>query len=143
MCRFRHCRSGYYTVFFGDVEKTVPYAAVIHRVREDPAHTDLRGFIRDKLAGQLLLNFFSPEGAAFSAFYYAGEDPSYPEDIDAHALDYFGPERYVSEEFQNEAYLFVPYDEAYHQAMAQVIQSRWDRWVQETAQDAALSGSSN
>ena len=119
------------------------YAAVIHRVREDPAHTDLRGFIRDKLAGQLLLNFFSPEGAAFSAFYYAGEDPSYPEDIDAHALDYFGPERYVSEEFQNEAYLFVPYDEAYYQAMAQVIQSRWDRWAQEIAPDAALSGSSN
>ena len=51
--------------------------------------------------------------------------PYYPADIDDYALKYFGPERYHSDEFQDEAYLFIPFDEDYYQAMAEVIGERF------------------
>ena len=51
--------------------------------------------------------------------------------MDAYALRYFGPERYHSEEFQDEAYLFVPFDEDYYQAMARVIRERWEGWEEQ------------
>ena len=41
---------------------------------------------------------------------------------------YFGPERYHSDEFQDEAYLFIPFDEDYYQAMAEVIEERFTNW---------------
>ena len=96
--------------------------------RSDPEGTDLRPFIRDELGGRLFSALFDEEGEAFARAYYGDGDPCYPSDVDAHALAYFGPERYHSDEFQDEAYLFVPFDEDYYQAMARVIQSRWDQW---------------
>ena len=42
--------------------------------------------------------------------------------------DIFGPERYHSDEFQQEAYLFIPFDEDYYQAMAEVIEERFENW---------------
>ena len=41
----------------------------------------------------------------------------YPADVDDNALRFFGPERYHSNEFQDEAYLFIPFDEDYYQAI--------------------------
>ena len=38
----------------------------------------------------------------------------YPADVDDNALCFFGPERYHSDEFQDEAYLFIPFDEDYY-----------------------------
>lgn len=52
----------------------------------------------------------------------------YPADIDDYALKYFGPSRYHSNEFQQEAYLFIPFDEKYYQTMAQVIEERFENW---------------
>ena len=52
----------------------------------------------------------------------------YPADIDDYALKYFGPSRYHSNEFQQEAYLFIPFDEKYYQTMAQVIKERFENW---------------
>ena len=54
--------------------------------------------------------------------------PYYPADIDDYALKYFGPSRYHSNEFQQEAYLFIPFDEKYYQTMAQVIEERFENW---------------
>ena len=108
------------------------YDSVAQRFQADLSHLDLRPFIRDELDGQLFFPLFDEEGAAFARWYYADEekDPCYTGDIDEHALAYFGPERYHSGEFQDEAYLFVPFDEDYYQAMAEVIQRRWDQWQQ-------------
>ena len=100
----------------------------VEEFRSDPEGTDLRPFIRDELGGRLFSALFDEEGEAFARAYYGDGDPCYPADVDAHALAYFGPERYHSDEFQDEAYLFVPFDEDYYQAMARVIQSRWDQW---------------
>ena len=52
---------------------------------------------------------------------------SSPDDIDDYALEYFGSEKYHSDEFQDEAYLFIPFDEDYYQAMAEVIEERFDQ----------------
>ena len=108
------------------------YDSIAQRFQADLSHLDLRPFIRDELDGQLFFPLFDEEGAAFARWYYADEekDPYYTGDIDEHALAYFGPERYHSREFQDEAYLFVPFDEDYYQAMAEVIQRRWDQWQQ-------------
>ena len=72
--------------------------------------------------------FFNEEGTAFARYYYDGDAPSFPSDIDDHALSYFGATQYYSEEFDDEAYLFVPFDERLYREMAAIIERRWDAW---------------
>jgi len=110
------------------------YAATIRAVQEHPADTDLRPFLRDELHGILMHGFFGEEGTAFAEYYYDGDAPSFPSDIDNHALAYFGAEQYFSEEFDDEAYLFVPFDEDYYAAMAATIAQRWDAWKRNSAE---------
>ena len=105
------------------------YSEVAKQVKADPASVDLREFIRDELDGCLFSVLFNQQGRAFAGYYYGeGDSPYYPADIDDYALKYFGPSRYHSNEFQQEAYLFIPFDEKYYQAMAEVIEERFDNW---------------
>ena len=98
-------------------------------VKLTPDEVDLRVFIRDNLNGQLTFDLFDEEGEAFSNYYYGyGEEPHFTSDIDDYALKYFGPARYHSDEFKDEAYLFIPFDEEYYRQMAQIIQDRWQCW---------------
>ena len=95
----------------------------------DIRRADLRSFIRDSLKGQLFGALFNEVGSAFAGYYYGVSDsPYFPSDIDDYALRFFGPERYHSDEFQDEAYLFIPFDEDYYQAMAEVIEERFTNW---------------
>ena len=105
------------------------YSEVTKQVKADPANVDLREFIRDELDGCLFSVLFNQQGRAFAGYYYGeGDSPYYPADIDDYALKYFGPSRYHSNEFQQEAYLFIPFDEKYYQTMAQVIEERFENW---------------
>ena len=105
------------------------YSEVAKQVKADPASVDLREFIRDELDGCLFSVLFNQQGRAFAGYYYGeGDSPYYPADIDDYALKYFGPSRYHSNEFQQEAYLFIPFDEKYYQTMAQVIEERFENW---------------
>ena len=105
------------------------YSEVAKQVKADPASVDLREFIRDELDGCLFFVLFNQQGRAFAGYYYGeGDSPYYPADIDDYALKYFGPSRYHSNEFQQEAYLFIPFDEKYYQTMAQVIEERFENW---------------
>ena len=105
------------------------YSEVAKQVKADPANVDLREFIRDELDGCLFSVLFNQQGRAFAGYYYGeGDSPYYPADIDDYALKYFGPSRYHSNEFQQEAYLFIPFDEKYYQTMAQVIEERFENW---------------
>ena len=105
------------------------YGEVAKQVKADPTSVDLREFIQDELDGQLFGALFNKQGAAFAGYYYGEADsPYYPADVDDNALRFFGPERYHSEEFQDEAYLFIPFDEDYYQAMAKVIEERFENW---------------
>lgn len=109
------------------------FGDLVSRIKSGSADDDLRVFIKDNLNGQLTRFLFNKQGRAFADYYYgsyygANETPFYPGDIDNHALDYFGPERYHSDEFKEEAYLFVPYDEDYYRAMSQRIDRRFANW---------------
>ena len=105
------------------------YSEVTKQVKADPANVDLREFIRDELDGCLFSVLFNQQGRAFAGYYYGeGDSPYYPADVDDNALRFFGPERYHSDEFQDEAYLFIPFDEDYYQAMAEVIEERFANW---------------
>ena len=110
-------------------EFLVEYGEVVEKVKADPASVDLREFIRDELDGCLFSVLFNHQGRAFAGYYYGeGDSPYYPADVDDNALCFFGPERYHSDEFQDEAYLFIPFDEDYYQAMAEVIEERFANW---------------
>ena len=105
------------------------HGEVVKQVKADPASVDLRAFIQDELDGCLFSVLFNQQGRAFAGYYYGeGDSPYYPADIDDNALRFFGPERYHSNEFQQEAYLFIPFDEDYYQAMAEVIGERFENW---------------
>ena len=105
------------------------YSEVAKQVKADPASVDLREFIRDELDGCLFSVLFNQQGRAFAGYYYGeGDSPYYPADVDDNALRFFGPGRYHSDEFQDEAYLFIPFDEDYYQAMAEVIEERFENW---------------
>ena len=105
------------------------YGEVVKQVKADPASVDLRAFIQNELDGCLFSVLFDQKGRAFAGYYYGeGDSPCYPADVDDNALRFFGPERYHSDEFQDEAYLFIPFDEDYYQAMAEVIEERFTNW---------------
>ena len=109
------------------------YGDVVQKVKADPAGVDLRAFIRDELDGQLVGPMFNKIGRAFAAYYYGAysngqESPFFPSDIDNYAIGVIGQERNYSDEIQDEAYLFIPFDEDYYQAMAKVIEERFENW---------------
>ena len=105
------------------------YGEVAKQVKADPASVDLRAFIRDKLNGQIMVPMFNKIGRAFTSYYYGEPDsPNFPRDIENYALEYLGPEKYYSDEFQFKASLFIPFDEDYYQAMAKVIEERFENW---------------
>ena len=105
------------------------HGEVVKQVKADPASVDLRAFIQDELDGCLFSVLFNQQGRAFAGYYYGeGDSPYYSADVDDNALRFFGPERYHSDEFQDEAYLFIPFDEDYYQAMAEVIGERFENW---------------
>lgn len=119
------------------------YGSVAKQVKADPASVDLRVFLRDRLNGQLFSMLFNRTGRAFASYYYgyAEDPPYYPCDIDSYAVQVIGPERNNSEEIQDEAYLFLPFDETYYQAMAQVISQRFEDWQKHGFGQAALEAS--
>ena len=118
------------------------HGEVVNQVKADSGNTDLRTFIREELFGCLFSALFNQKGRAFAHYYYGENDaPYYPADIDDYALKYFGPSRYHSNEFQQEAYLFIPFDEKYYQAMAQVIEERFANWQEQDFDEDTLEPS--
>ena len=108
----------------------------------DIKQADLRSFIRDVLKGQLFGALFNEKGAAFAGYYYGESDsPYYPSDIDSYAVSVIGPERNYSDEIQDEAYLFIPFDEDYYQAMAEVIEERFANWQGQDFDEGTLEPS--
>lgn len=102
------------------------YEEVVEKVKTEPASVDLREFIRDELDGQLVGPLFNKIGRAFASCYYGEPDsPYFSSNIDNYAIGIIGQERNYSDEIQDEAYLFIPFDENYYQAMDQVIEERF------------------
>ncbi len=118
------------------------YSVITEQTKARPGNTDLRTFIREELSGCLHSALFNRQGQAFAQYYYGENDqPYYPADIDDYALEYFGKARYHSDEFQEEAYLFLPFDEDYYQAMAKVIERRFTNWQSQDFDEDTLEPS--
>ena len=100
--------------------------------------TDIRKFILNSLGGEFLMDMLNDDGAAFADYYYNfyhGEDePCFPGDVDNVAMDFFGEEKYNCEEFGDEAYLFVPYNESYYKAMCKYINKNYKKFLKEKEQ---------
>ena len=86
---------------------------------------DIRRFIIHSLSGEFTKEILNDEGKAFASFYYdfyaQPDSPCYPEDVDRVALEYFGKEKYECEEFDDEAYLFIPYGDEYYSLISRYI----------------------
>ena len=118
------------------------YLDTVEQFRADPAGVDLRPFIRDELGGQLFSALFNDKGTDFAWYYYGKLDaPYYPSDIDNYAIGVIGPERNYSDEIQDEAYLFIPFDEDYYRAMAGVIYRRFVNWQRQDFDEDSLEPS--
>ena len=118
------------------------YGDVVQKVKDDVASVDLRVFIRDELEGQLFGSLFNQKGLAFASYYYGENDsPYFPSDIDNYAIGIIGQERNYSDEIQDEAYLFIPFDEEYYQAMAKVIEKRFMNWQGQDFNEVTLEPS--
>lgn len=76
------------------------------------------------------MDIFTEEGQSFAEYYYDfyhdDDEPCYPGDVDTMAMEYFGEERYNCEEFGDEAYLFVPYNNDYYKAMSKFIDKNYN-----------------
>lgn len=92
---------------------------------KDGTQTDIREFILDYFDGYLEPFQLGYMGACFAEYYYDWDksEPEhfYPSDVDDFAEHYFGTERYNCEEFKDEAYMFVPFDEEYYKGMSKYI----------------------
>lgn len=97
---------------------------VVNKVKSGELR-DIREFFAEKFNGYLSPFMLGYIGSCFANYYYdwEAEDPKhfYPADVDDYAEHYFGTERYNSEEFKDEAYLFVPFDEEYYSGMSKYI----------------------
>lgn len=100
---------------------------------KDGTNTDLRQFINDSFFGCIDPFQFSFVASCFADYYYnwRRKDPPhyYPSDVDDYAERYFGTEKYNSEEFQDEAYLFVPFDENYYREMSKYINRAFEDFL--------------
>lgn len=63
---------------------------------------------------------------AYDFYRFYGKGIRYPSCVDDNAKNYFGTEKYYCDEFHNEAYLFVPYDENYYASLSKYIDEAWN-----------------
>lgn len=52
---------------------------------------------------------------------------AYPSCVDDYAKQVLGEEKYHCAEYKNEAYLYVPYKEAYYQGLSRYIDEAWEK----------------
>ncbi len=101
----------------------------------DGEFIDLRSFILDNSRGDFTSRYLSLLGYMFTRRYYDRrnrfDDCFYPRDVDKCAEEYFGTEKYNSEEFQDEAYMFAPFDEGYYHKLSRYIDKAFDIFFNE------------
>lgn len=101
-----------------------PYPDLIEKVKSGNP-PDLRKFLKIAMNGELSVYHFNFLGYSFARDYYDFNHHNfeffYPEDVDDCAEQFFGTEKYNSEEFKDEAYLFTPFDEEYYQRLSKYI----------------------
>ena len=90
---------------------------------------DLRQVIAESkvMKGRIRSSDFTTESEKFTIFFYAfGGRDKYPHYVDKVAESYFGI-RTNYEQFKNEEYLFVPYDDDYYNNLSKYIDEAWEK----------------
>ena len=78
---------------------------------------------------QIKVSYFNNIGRDFSKRFYTFGKAGYPSCVDQYAERYFGKDKYNCDEFKNEAYLFVPYDEEYYQGLSKYIDEAFEKYT--------------
>lgn len=94
---------------------------------------DLRKVIDESslFRGELCEQHFNEIGRKFALSFYQFNKHStdyYPSCVDDWAETFLGSEKYHCEEYKDEAYLFVPYDEEYYQGLSKYIDKAWEKF---------------
>ena len=88
----------------------------------------------DALKGMLRPSYFKKEYMQFILETYSFKN-LYCKKVDEYALKCFGEEKYNSAEYKNEAYLFVPYDDAYYDFLSAFLNGEWEIFSKEYTGD--------
>ena len=70
---------------------------------------------------KLRIKHFKDEIRTFIRKFYVFGNNGFPECVDRYAEKVLGTEKYNCEEYKNEAYLFVPYNEEYYKGLSEYI----------------------
>ena len=102
--------------------------AVAHSA--DPGKADIRRIIAEHKAfnGILRSYHFKKDVQVFASRFYVFGREGYPSCVDDYAEKQLGSEKYNCEEYKNEAYLFVPYDEKYYKGLSKYIEKEWKKF---------------
>lgn len=84
----------------------------------------------DALKGMLRPSYFKKEYMQFVVETYSFKN-LYCKKVDEYARKFFGEEKYNSAEYKNEAYLFVPYDDAYYDFLSSFLNGEWEKFSKE------------
>ncbi len=90
---------------------------------------DIRAYIKKCYISDFTYYILNENGVSFADKFYIFEDNNaYPAYVDKNALEYFGEDKYNCKEFDDEAYLFVPYDEVYYNNMKKVLDKNYKKF---------------
>ncbi|MDD7281649.1 MAG: DUF4299 family protein [Erysipelotrichaceae bacterium] len=78
--------------------------------------------------GKIRSQHLNDIGQDFSDSFYKFDGQGYPSYVDQYALETLGEEKYYCKEYQNEAYLFVEYNEEYYQGLSKYIDEAYEKY---------------
>lgn len=91
--------------------------------------TDLRAFVRDELGGRLMIIDYNRNGVMFANWYNTGNRSmpyAYLKDLKAYAAEYFKEQPSCDEDT---AYLLLPWGEEYYKAVEEIINARFEEFM--------------
>lgn len=77
---------------------------------------------------KLRIKHFKEEIRTFIREFYVFGNDGFPVCVDRYAEKVLGTEKYNCEEYKDEAYLFVPYDEEYYKGLSEYIDIAWKKF---------------
>lgn len=93
------------------------------------SHKDLRAFVRDELGGRLMIIDYNYKGVGFANWYNTGNRSmpyAYLKDLKAYAAEYFKEQPSCDEDT---AYLLLPWGEEYYKAVEEIINARFEEFM--------------
>ena len=79
--------------------------------------------------GKIRSQHFNDVGQEFTNSFYEFNGQGYPSCVDKYDLEVLGEEKYNCKEYQNEAYMFVEYNEEYYQGLSRYIDEAFQKYM--------------